>query len=144
MKNKRTILVSIFVVGLLGLVGTMEYKRQMISAQLQELEQDFEETQGQDINQEQLNNVELAAKIIAEVRALIEIPEDVEPTVATIVDVNILRERNPFYEVAENGDHLLVTPTRAILYSSKQKKILDVAPVQLEEQPQQGGGSVEE
>ncbi|MBT4119868.1 MAG: hypothetical protein HOE29_03035, partial [Candidatus Peribacter sp.] len=70
-----------------------------------------------------------------------DIPEDIEPTVATIVDVEILKEKNPFYAKAENGDHLIVTPTRAILYSSKTKKIIDVVPVQLE--PVAGEGSAE-
>jgi len=85
---------------------------------------------GQLGNEEQ--NQERAQQIIAEVRKLIDIPEDVEPTVATIVDVNALRAQNPFYEKAENGDHLIVTPERAILFSSKTGKIIDVVPVQLQ------------
>lgn len=72
-----------------------------------------------------------AQRIIEEVRGLITIPEGIEPTVATIVDVEALRARNPFYNSAENGDHLIVTPTRAILYDPDAKQILDVVPVQI-------------
>lgn len=84
------------------------------------------------VGNSQEENKRLAQQIITEVRALIDIPEDVEPTVATIVDVDLLREQNPFYEKAENGDHLVVTRERAILYNSREKKIIDVIPVQLE------------
>ena len=73
---------------------------------------------------------EKAARIVEKVRRLMEIG-DIEPTVATIVDVEKLRERNPFYNKAENGDFLIVTAERAILFSEKQNKILDVVPVQV-------------
>ncbi len=73
-----------------------------------------------------------AAAIIAKVRKHIEIPSDVEPTVATIVDVDALKSRNDFYKMAKNGDHLIVTPTRAILYDPDKDMILDVVPVQLQ------------
>ena len=57
---------------------------------------------------------------------------DVEPTVATIVNVEELRKNNAFYNKAENGDHLVVTTERAILYDPDEDIILDVIPVQLQ------------
>lgn len=121
-------LMSVALIASLALVATLEVKRQMTEQQLANLTVRLEQLQLG--NQQQ--NQEAARRIVEEVRAIIDIPEDVEPTVATIVDVETLRQRNPFYEKASNGDHLIVTPERAILYSSAQRKILDVVPVQLQ------------
>ncbi len=55
-----------------------------------------------------------------------------DPTVATIINAESLKSRNPFYERAENGDHLIVTPTRAVLYDPDKDIILDVIPVQIQ------------
>ncbi len=129
-QSSRSFLVTLTIIGLLGLVGVLEMQRQAVAAQLQQLTVRMEQVT---VDEETAKNQELAKKIIAEVRAIIDIPEDIEPTVATIIDINALRARNPFYNKAENGDHLIVTPDRAILYSSARKKIVDVVPVQLEQ-----------
>ncbi|MCB9807698.1 hypothetical protein H6770_00390 [Candidatus Peribacteria bacterium] len=130
MANKaRSVLVVFMIAGLIGLVGMLEVKRQTISAQLSTLTKQMEDGQLEENTEE---NQQIADRIIAQVRTLINIPEDVEPTVATIIDINLLRERNPFYNKAENGDFLIVTRERAILYSEKENKIIDVAPIQLE------------
>ena len=128
MSKTRGFLVTIVVLSLLGLVATQEVKRQAVSAQLQEMTGHLQEMKFDDSTK----NQETADLIIQEVRNLIDIPMDVTPTVATIVDVEMLKQKNPFYEKASNGDHLIVTPTRAILYSSVTKKIIDVVSVQLE------------
>ena len=125
---KRNSLITVIIVALLLLVGVLEVKRQSISAQLSSKDSALEEVQ----NQNQPDNAELAKQIVAEVRELIDIPADIEPTVATIIDVELLRTKNPFYDKAQNGDHLIVTPNRAILYRASENKIIDVAPVQLE------------
>jgi len=121
-------------VALLALVGVLEVKRQTISAQLSTITNVLEDYQSQGEEQ----NKELAETIVEEVRKLIDIPADIEPTVATIIDIELLRDKNPFYNKASNGDHLIVTPDRAILYSSVRGIIIDVAPVQLE--PVEGAG----
>ncbi|MBT5237025.1 hypothetical protein HOL63_01485 [Candidatus Peregrinibacteria bacterium] len=125
---KRTSLVAVMLVALLALVGVLEVKRQTISAQLTTITNVLEDYQSQGEEQ----NKQLAESIVDEVRKLIDIPADIEPTVATIIDIELLREKNPFYAKASNGDHLVVTPDRAILYSSVRGIIIDVAPVQLE------------
>ena len=137
MAKRRGVLVTFIVLGLIGLVAAVELKRQAISAQLEDITEHLQEMKLDDPTK----NQETADIIVKELRNLMDIPEDIEPTVATIVDVEILKEKNPFYAKAENGDHLIVTPTRAILYSSKTKKIIDVVPVQLE--PVAGEGSAE-
>jgi hypothetical protein len=126
--KKHGALVTIVVLCLLGLVAALEVKRQEVSSQLEDITGHLDQIQFDVPN----NGQETADQILKELRNLMNIPEDTEPTVATIVDVELLRVKNPFYAKAENGDHLIVTPTRAILYSSKTKRIIDVAPVQLQ------------
>jgi len=134
-KDKRRMLVTVAVVVLLALAITLEVKRRSIQQELTRLTVRLEQLQTGNTQQ----NREAAKRIVRSVRKHIDIPEDVEPTVATIVDVETLRERNAFYEKANNGDHLIVTPERAILYSSEKDRILDVVPVQLKaiDQPAQ-------
>lgn len=73
-----------------------------------------------------------AADILANVRTHILLAEEPKPTVAEILDVATLRARNAFYANAANGDYLIVTTTRAILYSPSKDRIIDVMTVQLE------------
>ena len=84
------------------------------------------------VNSNQEQNRQIAKDVIAKVGRLIALPVGLEPTVAKIVDVETLKKRNAFYARAENGDFLVVTPDRAILYSTKKDQILDVVPVQIQ------------
>ncbi|MFC1633020.1 hypothetical protein ACFL1U_02685 [Patescibacteria group bacterium] len=55
---------------------------------------------------------------------------DEEPTIATIEDVDKLKETNPdFYEGAENGDKLLLYSDRVILFDPDKDIIINVGPV---------------
>ena len=134
--NKK-ILTIILIIGLAVLAFTFYQRSMVLAAELKKLT----------VMNEQLqtgNNPESIAQakaIVDRVRMLITIPTDVEPTVATIVDVDELKSRNDFYKNAKNGDHLIVTPTRAILFDPDKNMILDVVPVQLEGPPQQGAAS---
>lgn len=125
--NKK-LLTIVLIVGL-AILAVAFYKRSVtLATELQKLTVMNEQLQTGN-NPESIAE---AAAIIAKVRAHIEIPSDVEPTVATIVDVDALKSRNDFYKMAKNGDHLIVTPTRAILYDPDKDMILDVVPVQLQ------------
>ncbi|MBI3331876.1 hypothetical protein HYZ99_02850 [Candidatus Peregrinibacteria bacterium] len=130
----RKIFTAVLVVALIGLVFLLDMKRREAEARLAELSLQLGED---DPNAEQ--NREQAKRIIDQVSQLIALPDDVEPTVASIVDVEVLRSRNAFYNKAENGDYLLVTTDRAILYDPDADIILDVAPVQI--QPAAEGGA---
>lgn len=92
-----------------------------------EVEQDYKQLSTQSGNASR----EEARQIVEKVKKHIVLDEGVEPTVATIVDIETLQRRNPFYKKARNGDHLIVTPQRAILYDSEKDIILDVIPVQI-------------
>lgn len=128
-KSTRKALVAIAIIALVALVLVLDMQRREAEKQLKSLSVRLEQLQTGNTQQ----NREAAQRIVNEVRKLIAIPEDVEPTVATIIDVETLRQRNPFYNKAENGNHLIVTAERAILYDSEKKIIIDVVPVQVQQ-----------
>jgi hypothetical protein len=123
--GRNAALFPVLILALLVLVVFMDSRRRSAENRLNEMSVQL----GQVGDQE---NREKAKAIVDEVRLHIDIPTDSEPTVATIVDVKKLQAQNPFYAKAQNGDYLIVTPTRAILYSTTEEKIIDVVPVQLE------------
>ena len=134
----RKILSIVFVIGLIVLVFALEARRQQAQKQLEQLTMRLEQLQTGNTSQ----NREAARKVIEKVSKLIQISTDVEPTVATIVNVDELRKRNPFYNKAENGDHLIVTTDRAILYDPDKNVILDFIPVQLQPAAPAAGATV--
>lgn len=71
-------------------------------------------------------------KIVAEVGKLIELPTGEDPTVATVTDITKLQDQ-PFFAKAKNGDKVLIytNAKKAILYDPKEKKVLDVAPINI-------------
>lgn len=69
-------------------------------------------------------------KIINQAGQLIILPRDLKPNIATIENVEKLKEKEPnFYKNAENGDKLLLYPNQVILYSPKRNIIVNVAPI---------------
>lgn len=127
--STKKALTTVIVIALIALVLVLDMQRREAEKQLKNLSVRLEQLNTGDAQQ----NREVADRIIREVRKLISIPEDVEPTVATIIDVEALRDRNPFYLKASNGNHLIVTAERAILYDSEKNIILDVVPVQVQQ-----------
>ncbi len=127
MGSSRKILSLLLVVALAVLAYVNYTKRIQLAMELQKLSVQMEQLQTGNNPQ----NVAAAKQIVDKVRRHILIPTGIDPTVATIVDVNTLKSRNEFYKDAKNGDNLIVTPTRAILYDPDKDIILDVVPVQL-------------
>ncbi len=122
------LLLPLLLVLLIGLVVVLDMQRRQAETELHNLTVRLEQLQGN--SQE---NQERANQVVTRVRALIDIPENITPTVATIVDVEKLRAQNPFYDKASNGDYLVVTPTRAILFDADRGVIIDVVPVQIQQ-----------
>lgn len=124
--NKRFL--SVLLVVALAIFAFVNFRKRVeLASELKKLSVQMEQLQG--------NNPQAAAEakaIVERVKKHISILGDVEPTVATIVDVETLRARNEFYKNAKNGDHLVITPTRAILYNPDTDRVIDVVPVQLE------------
>lgn len=93
----------------------------------------------QDVRIDEQANQELAAQILTEVQMVYAMPDGEQPTVAVVRNVESLREMNRFYDAAQNGDYLIVTRNRAILYDADDKRILDMVPVK---QQGEAGGAV--
>lgn len=78
-------------------------------------------------------------KLTSEVGQLVELPQGEEPTVATVIDAEKLKDQ-PFFAKTQNGDKVLiyVGAKKAILYRPGTKKIIDIGPVR-DVQDQSGG-----
>ncbi|HDQ22363.1 MAG TPA: hypothetical protein ENN28_00115 [Candidatus Uhrbacteria bacterium] len=76
------------------------------------------------------------AKVLKQLGKIMALPEDVQPTMAIITDIDALREGQPdFFAEAKNEDRLILYPTMAIVYDYKANKIIKVGPVQFTGDP---------
>ena len=73
-------------------------------------------------------------ELVNRVGKLIVLPEGEQPTVATVSDVESLREQ-PFFAQAKNGDKVLIytNARKVILYDPVTNKIVEVAPLNIGE-----------
>lgn len=123
MKIVLTLAVSVFAVFLV----TLDAGRRKAERSVVELSAKLAELQGNDPE----HNAEVAKQILGHVRRHMVISVEEKPTVAQIVDAKKLREKNPFYSSAKDGDYLVLTATRAILYDPRKDLIVDVMPLSL-------------
>lgn len=120
----------ILFVGIIGAVALFFWAEQQRRDALSKLEQT--EQQLQEIKEStERSGQQVADEVLGKVRQHIVLPEELQPTVATIIDVDRLRETSDFYKEAKNGDHLILTETRAILYNPDTDRIVDVVPIML-------------
>ncbi|MEX0649955.1 MAG: hypothetical protein WD200_03065 [Candidatus Andersenbacteria bacterium] len=104
-----------------------EQKRRTVENDLQQLTSQLDELKQSSQN----SGAQVAEQVLSKIRAHMDVPTEPIPTVATIVDVDKLRETNSFYQQAKNGDHLIITERRAILYDAQRDIIIDVIPVSI-------------
>lgn len=70
-------------------------------------------------------------EILAQLKKIILLPDEVTPTMAVITDIETLKKQQPvFFNNAKNGDHLVIYPDMAIIYDAEVDKIMKVGPVQ--------------
>jgi cell division protein FtsN len=76
-------------------------------------------------------------EVIEKVSRIMVLPDDEEPTLATVSDPEKLTDQ-PFFKRAEKGDKVLLysQSKKAILYSVSKDKILEVAPFSASGGPQ--------
>jgi len=77
-----------------------------------------------------VSQTEDTAALIAKIGELIVLPQGENPTVATVIDPELLRNQ-PFFANAKKGDRVLIYPIarKAILYDPVSNKIVEVAPI---------------
>jgi hypothetical protein len=71
-------------------------------------------------------------KLVSQVSRLIILPTSEDPTVATVTDVEKLKDQ-PFFANAKNGDKVLIytQAKKAILFDPVANKIVEVAPINI-------------
>lgn len=73
---------------------------------------------------------EQAGDLLDELKELIVIDEEEEPTIASVVDIEALKKENPqFYKNGKDGNIIFIFTTRVILYDRDEKRIVNVAPI---------------
>lgn len=80
-----------------------------------------------------------ARALLSEIEQIIDLPDDEVPTIATVTDVEKVREQ-PFFSKAENGDRVLIysNSRRVILYRPSEKRVIEVGAVNINENAQEG------
>lgn len=111
-KHILFVLILLVIVVLVGVAANFYMKAQKLESEMQ------------------ATSVNETQKIVAEVGKLIVLPESEEPTVATVSDVEKLRDQ-AFFANAKNGDKVLIYAKagKAILYDPVAKIIVEVAPL---------------
>lgn len=126
------LVIGIIIIGIL--LYRAEKQRNEVTSRLEKTNTELEELEktraAEAAATTQSNDQDLAREVLAKLRNHILIPDFPKPTVATIVDAETLKKANSFYAPAANGDILIITEQRAILYDSDRDLILDVVPVQ--------------
>ncbi len=90
----------------------------------------------QELNKLKTNANQITAddqkKLLDEVSKVILLPEGESPTIALVTDVEQLKNQQ-FFVNAKNGDRVIIYPNakKAILYRPSDKRVIDVAPVNL-------------
>lgn len=74
--------------------------------------------------------------LVAKVGQLILLPDGEDPTVATVVDPERLKDQ-PFFAKTKKGDKVLIYTgaKKAVLYNPESNKIIEVAPVSIGNPP---------
>lgn len=123
------LLLIIGIIAAIALFAWAEQQRRATEGRLEQTKKELEEVK----KSTKAGGEELAKQVLEKIRRHMDVPAEPVPTVATIVDIDRLREANEFYKVAENGDHLIITQKRAILYDPDRDIILDVVPVVIDQ-----------
>ena len=72
------------------------------------------------------------AKLVEKVSKLVVLPEGEDPTIATVTDLEKLKDQ-PFFANAKNGDKILIytTAKKAFLYNPQLSKVVEIAPINI-------------
>ena len=116
------------VVLFVAIVGFLFYRYQKIAAELSEIKKD--PTVLQQVSQD------AEKQLISDVGKIFDLPAGEVPTVATVSNLDKLREQ-PFFANAKVGDKVIIytTAKKAILYRPDTKQIIEVMPINPPEAP---------
>lgn len=133
----KTVLVSVILLAWLGGSGFLAYSylenRQDTATLRSELDTARQALETYKNNPEEAAKAEVR-RYVEEVGAVYALPEDEEPSVATVSDKSKLEDQ-PFFAKAENGDITLIYTNAklAILYRPSNKQIVNVSSVTIQD-----------
>ncbi|MDP4007106.1 MAG: hypothetical protein Q8P55_00725 [bacterium] len=121
--STKRVLIPLVIVGLLGITGYLFYQNSILKR-----------------TPEQAAQAEVRA-LVKEVGKIIVLPQGEDPVVATVSEPERLADQ-PFFLQAKRGDKVLIftNAKKAFLYDPVAKRIIDVAPVNLDETPTESQG----
>jgi cytoskeletal protein RodZ len=146
-RSKLTLWIPIVII-LVGAIGFGVWKFIDTRTENQELQQSLDSTTQElnELKEELITNPngaiersqeERTAVILEEVGTLYELPEGETPTIATVQDIEKLKDQ-PFFSGAQNGDQLIVfdESSTAILYRPSEKRLVKVGPINIDDSPE--------
>lgn len=121
----KTILRVVVVLGLMGFAGWSFLKYQQTKTQVDQLSNP--EAQQEAIAKER-------EEVLAKVGKLMILPEDEEPTIATVTDAEVLAQYQPFFRKASDGDKVIiyVQSGKSIIYSPDKNIIVNVGTISVQ------------
>jgi hypothetical protein len=76
--------------------------------------------------------------VLVQLKKIMVLPDDINPTMAKITDIDALKKQQPvFFANAKNGDRLIIYPDQAIIFDAIANKIIKVGPVQITQNQEQ-------
>jgi len=121
-KGFKIFILVVFILILLGALGYLGYQWQSMRKELQKIKT----LQGtQELQKKQTE------EIINKLKAHTVLPEDEQPIIATVIDAAALKKQSSFYELAKNGDMVIIyiKAKRAYLYDPIADRVLNIGPV---------------
>ncbi|MDQ3018522.1 MAG: hypothetical protein M3Q64_01480, partial [bacterium] len=111
---------------ILAAIGFILYQQQHVKKLNAEIDQLKKE-------QTQKAQAEDTKELVSKIGQLISLPQDEEPTVATVTDLGPLKDQL-FFANAQIGDRVLIyrQAKKAIIYRPSENKIIEVGPVNLD------------
>jgi flagellar basal body-associated protein FliL len=75
-------------------------------------------------------------ELINRLKVHVAVPTDEEPVIATVTDAAALKKQSKFYEMAQNGNNVIIyfKAKKAYLYDSAKDRLLNVGPITLQDQ----------
>jgi len=129
----KIIIFFIFIISFAGSVAWGFWSNKMYQEAKSQINQLTSLDGQQELAKQEINQV------LNKVRKHIQLPEDEEPVMATVVDAAALSQEQSFYKDANNGDRVIVyqKAQKAILYNPEKDIIINVGPVFLDETQQE-------
>jgi len=128
-RRRMLVMLTISAIAVLAFLWA-EKQRRDTAARLEETQKQLEQINSSTEKQATVD----AKNVLERVSRLFDLPSDPPPTVATIVNIEQLRATSDFYNKAKDGDQLIITKNRAILYDPERDIILDAVSIDIRAQ----------